>query len=711
MGLEGIVRNSFEKCLDWAAGHRAVSSIGAGLLAGTVVYALPNIASAISDTLKPPFPLFYESLANIVTKETFIDYAKDASVQAGVYFAAAGAWLSNYALNVRYCLKELGAGKRQRSGLEERAKEKRTLKDSLTNYAKHPLDFLIEHPIVPALAAFGYFTAKSMDAYQGLYAVARYSKSFDDVKPLIQLSAIHAAYSAVAGISTYFFSKYFCFFLHSKSKGYSHFALGAVAASLRNNKLALKEFDKGLAQNPASDVMTSKGMALIRLGMFEEGLEQFRAAMASQSNSSAISAPMMNFGLYSSILENYKRIKKDSADIPPNIDLAVTLLHAGYADKSKEIMERLAAMHPEKLELRCFAAEFFEVAGDRKKSEGFLRETAEIVAKNKELMREPLGESKNKVYAIGPSSFIRRAFVFKEGALEDLVGEAQTISELKAIIGDNKQFVVPASLGIVDYDHTHSHVLKRIPGELLTERIRNKNKNLEQDLEGIFEFLGLIEGKYPIEKSTKGNAAIKRDINEKIAAVAPQYAGSIISGMAPVFRALENSIYVFDKDPHPDNWEIVEKTEYSPAEKIAALDCEAKKFRPMPIQLAKLLGNIGLGRDKTRQLVETHAGLYNNSAKSFNLQGDFSGKPLVTDTNFLQLCYLNAIIYTSFDLFAVLANKKSRQEDRARWIERGAEAVRDISEEFGDYYNSNKQNYDDLAEHINALKANACAAA
>jgi tetratricopeptide (TPR) repeat protein len=694
--LSGVVNT----CWDWATKYRFFSSVVAGTAVCSSLYFSFNSLDAYLINVKNPLIGFSESFMHVLKKETFWDYLSDRYFIGSVYFGAAAAWFTNRTLKIRRYLKELGVTQRRRLVRESAEEEKTGLKEKMRYYLRHPQDFVIEHPLLPSLAFVGFNMSRYADRYINI------------LQRPVQLTLANLGLNILWGAAFYVFLRYGCVPLHSKSKGFIHLAAAEVASSIfKKYNFAIEECNKGLKQNPSGSLMMTKGKALMRAGHFEEGLEQYREGMDNLKITPLfMHTAFSRYDSHSAIAESCNQIERNKEDVFSYINLATALFELNYPEKSVEVLERLIATHPQSLDLRCFSADFLDMIGEKNKAEEYLRETASLVAKDKSLMRESIGESKNTVFIVGPSRFVKRAFVFKEGDLEDLQGEARTINELKEIIAGNDKFIIPTSLGIVNYDHTFSHAIKRVYGELLTDRIKRKDQHLEQNVLGILEFLGLIEGKFPIEKNPKGRVVLNEDLEEKLMQLTlhQDLVRSILIDSEPVFYILNNSIYVFDKDPHPDNWEILEKSEqHAIDERIVVLDCETKKFKPLPIQIAKLLGNLSFYRDKNRELINKHAAFYNDSAREFNKQNFFSEKALVLDPDFLQLSYLNSVIYTAFDLFAVLADKHTKQEERLEWIDLGIDAIQHIATEFSEYYFSHKQNYINLVEDLNALKAKA----
>lgn len=172
---------------------------------------------------------------------------------------------------------------------------------------------------------------------------------------------------------------------------------------------------------------------------------------------------------------------------------------------------------------------------------------------------ERLGESRTIVRRIANSPFFANTFLFKEReSLEALVRERQNCEELAELLPD-AAVPKPLYLTQVPENGLHYLVLRFLPGETLYAMLQRGDKSAMLQ---VIKTLAQIHARF---KPDLPVANIREKLEERLIEFGP-IRTQIRANYTPIIASLDKIPLVWNKDAHPENWQI--------SERIGVLDCE-----------------------------------------------------------------------------------------------------------------------------------------
>ncbi len=331
------------------------------------------------------------------------------------------------------------------------------------------------------------------------------------------------------------------------------------------------------------------------------------------------------------------------------------------------------------------------------------------IVSDKNLLRETIGETVNRVYTIGPSSFLRNTFIFKESEkLSTLEGEFRMRNTLEEVIHE-EGFLLPEVFAepqqfLIDGNPVNLYVMQRAPGRTLLEHMIETGPT--QEMENIKSIAGLnaaIHAEIPLEASKKGRTTLLHRLRGKLLApyLKDQLKGvvgdyrklvrQIISNYRPVYEAHRDSIFGLNLDSH------LEQFTRDSEGPITRLDTEDKGIAPLQFDLVNLLeyGRFFSDQQK-REVIQEYISHYNSRLKPDSQKIDL-------ETMMPQ--YYNAVVERAISLCSAWSSpgRKSLWPKRQEIIGAAVDSIDKLGAEYG--YGPYAQQYASLRQALVELKS------
>ncbi|MBW3019550.1 aminoglycoside phosphotransferase family protein [Candidatus Woesearchaeota archaeon] len=284
---------------------------------------------------------------------------------------------------------------------------------------------------------------------------------------------------------------------------------------------------------------------------------------------------------------------------------------------------------------------------------------------------ERIGETRSIVRIIKDSRFLSKSILFKESSsLEDLVQEAENIGALQEIVGDRA--ALPEVLYTSDEDDPFI-VMRFLEGDTLLKRLESEDYSRVGD---VVSLLAKVHSYVPKDAKRLSIPYYLRSrlISEHFG-VPRELAKSVVSHYRPVYNSLEDSVWVYNKDAHPENWIISE-------DKIGIIDCEGKSLVPAQFDLVNLLEYGSFFSDEQKgEYIDLYLSRFRKPGRSSFLLG-----------------YWNAVIHRMIGLSSAWSSpiRPSMHDKRKDAVARALHAIDVIESEFSDYFEQHKANYEGL---------------
>lgn len=289
-----------------------------------------------------------------------------------------------------------------------------------------------------------------------------------------------------------------------------------------------------------------------------------------------------------------------------------------------------------------------------------MHKMVELVLSDNKLRVEPLGESVNKVYTIGPSKFLESTLIFKEHPELEVLEQEYTMREhLEAAIQGLEGYALPEVLAppatyIVNGEEMHVYVLKRSPGVVLWDLMQeDETPELVQILNRIAEVIAVWHASLPTDLSELGalklDAKLRSRLNNEhlrahlLRAMQPSDYESLVRTIekhyTPVYNTFEESVWALNLDSHPQQYILGRKGT------ITRVDTEDKGVVPVQFDLVNLMECVPvLSEDEKLAAIELYHTVYMANATP-NVQA-------LPSLDELALHYYNGIIQRAISLCA-----------------------------------------------------------
>lgn len=217
----------------------------------------------------------------------------------------------------------------------------------------------------------------------------------------------------------------------------------------------------------------------------------------------------------------------------------------------------------------------------------------------------PCGETTKKVWEIEKESspFLHSCYVYKETTPEEAEQTKRLVEDNERVIKGKNKYLNMKYAGCIPVEiegrNTNISILKRAEGELLYDRMEKKEnrdeikeEQVKRNIEDIIEYLVLLDVKMPhrnYRKRINAQEKIKTALSNPRLKL-PENLFNLFDRSYIKNNAIENqTIYVFNKDSHPENFVVVTTLSHVfDYEQIAPIDWDEKGEVPQIYQLINL---------------------------------------------------------------------------------------------------------------------------
>ncbi len=322
------------------------------------------------------------------------------------------------------------------------------------------------------------------------------------------------------------------------------------------------------------------------------------------------------------------------------------------------------------------------------------------ILRTAEYKKELIGETTRDVYVFGPSEFIKGSVLFKESnSLEELAFEASLVKSLEELVSGHEKYKLPVQVAnIFDYEVEDGkkfvYTERFVPSHSLLQSFEQKDFS---SLEHVVDYLALLHSSEELESASKRGRlklalTMKGKLYNKELGCPRELARRFIHNYRPVFDSFKDSIYVFNKDAHPENWLIADD------DSIFAIDFQDKGMVPIQFDLVNLMeyGNF-LTYEQKLKVLNDYFDSYNNH----------KGEIVLKNRKEFELTYFNAVVQRAISLGSAWSspNRTTLWPKREIVIENAINAIDIIKEKHYNYYTQYQENYDNLRQDLIGLKA------
>jgi len=266
-----------------------------------------------------------------------------------------------------------------------------------------------------------------------------------------------------------------------------------------------------------------------------------------------------------------------------------------------------------------------ERAKKRKDENSTWKSTIDYLIQNSET--ESIGETRNPVWTIKGGKFLKKTIIIKSNKnKKTLEHEIRTTKKLEDVL-DNSA-VLPNKLYLSEEPQINQkttrdfyfYVMRVIEGETLYQKLQ---KNDKKSMPEIIETLAKIHARYPEQPRINLMKKLEDKLYNPEFKMKKNIADDILENYLPIAKELENTIWGWNKDAHPENWII--------GEQIGIIDMEADHSIPVTFDLANLLEYENFFNAKEKKKYVTH----------YETMLNKEGKQIEN----IQKTYLNSVIY------------------------------------------------------------------
>jgi len=152
----------------------------------------------------------------------------------------------------------------------------------------------------------------------------------------------------------------------------------------------------------------------------------------------------------------------------------------------------------------------------------------------------------------------------------------------------------------------------------------------------------------------------------------------------PVFDALKDSIFVYNKDAHPENWIV--------GDKLGVIDCEGRLLVPAQFDLANLL---------------EYGDFFSDAQKSEYIGHYLYCARFDVNKEEFMLGYWNAVVHRMLGLSSAWSSplRPSMRPKRVDAIRRALHAIDKIEEDHGDWFKQYHENYAGLRQDLSEVSS------
>ncbi|MBU1975190.1 MAG: hypothetical protein KKG59_02170 [Nanoarchaeota archaeon] len=396
----------------------------------------------------------------------------------------------------------------------------------------------------------------------------------------------------------------------------------------------------------------------------------------------------------SEIFDLERKLRKNPNNIETNMELALIYLGIGGTDTTKYFFWRCEALaekkeDPRRIDYSLLHSQYLaSVQPLEEETAEQWRRSAELVLADPNTEVEQIGETTSPVYVKG-SEFTRNVLIFKERKnLEEIVEEIENADQIRQIIKDVEEYET------IDYVAAFPHrdgavgVMKRAEGKTLWEMINTGHAKYSHFAKAV-DYLAMVHANMSrdqerIETTDKLESCLTNpELN-----LSEELQSKFRDNYTPITNSLESSIYVFNKDAHPENWMFTDK-------KLIGLDNECKGLVAQQLDLVNLMeyGEYITWDDKERLLMEY--------VRQYNKHSD-NGNQLIEDPDKFVLGYLNGVVHRAIALSSAWSSvhRKSMWDRRYVIIDNALDAIDRIESEYAEYYSEYAHNYDGIRQGL-----------
>lgn len=296
---------------------------------------------------------------------------------------------------------------------------------------------------------------------------------------------------------------------------------------------------------------------------------------------------------------------------------------------------------------------------------------------------ERIGETRTTVRVLKDRPYFSKTFLFKERPEKELLQrEAENSKTLAELV--DAEFPEPLHLTEEPTNGNYTYVMRILEGPTLYEQLEQKNTT---SIRRVIKTLADIHAKYPRQlKRTNLEEKLKEKLNSYEFGLTNTTANSIYTNFKPALQDVNDMIWVWNKDAHPENWIT--------GEKIGVIDLEADHLAPATFDLANLLeyGDYFSPNEK-RTYVHEYAEHMNQH-----------GQHIKHST--LMRKYYNSVIYRMICLTSAWSSpqRPKMKHKRKEAIQRAINSIEKVKQEDKEYYGLHHEEYALLRNNLEQLK-------
>ncbi|MFH1073118.1 MAG: hypothetical protein V1743_06855 [Nanoarchaeota archaeon] len=496
--------------------------------------------------------------------------------------------------------------------------------------------------------------------------------------------------------------------------GYAIYKVGSVTSSLFTNKENMrllsytKDYTRASAKKEKKLAVLEKHahwLPTLHLSLMGEYLKghnydaAFKELELYMTHPKQKTTPFLRFqskiGAKRELYTLEKRVQANPDNLRLNIRLASHYLTIGDEDNfqsSKYFFKRCAEISEHvhdgrEIDYGLLNALFLEAIQDKEKDSEWQGVVRKIIARP-ELRPEQIGETSHKVYVKG-SAFTQNVIIFKEkDALPGADPELENTQKIQGLLQGHPFYSaaehVTSLEALVKGKQKMIYVMKRAEGETLWKRIQEK-KDVFESIVHISDFLACIHARFPYSPTQEREdilAHAKDRLQSKTLFLPEALQQRFVENYIPVLRSLDDAVYVFNKDAHPENWILSQS-------RICCIDNDHTALVPIQFDLVNLM-EYGpyLSFEQKMQVISSYISSYNG----------YYGKEVIKDKDRFILGYLNAIVHRSIALSTAWSQpgREKMGEHRKIIVHNALKSIDDIEHNYRTFYETYKENYHQL---------------
>ena len=349
--------------------------------------------------------------------------------------------------------------------------------------------------------------------------------------------------------------------------------------------------------------------------------------------------------------------------------------------RALEYIKKEVEKDPDNPELRYLYGKAFEILGMKESGSRQKRIAIELKERSGISVKETEGVKNNVLTFEDP--MLGLEVIAKSGP--NIREEIATTKRLRELIADYENYDTPIPIGIMEIRGRECYVMEFAQGEILKKRIEDGEATLEE-LCDVADYMGLIHARLK-PAGLKPRQYID-NITDRLTSsgISQELVWTVRTNLAPIFKSLEDIVWVYNKDSHTRNW-------YIDGGVVIALDMETEDTVPITVEAANLLGQDRKGTyEEKREVLERYISAFRR----------YSDKKILIDREKYELAYLNSLVLRAFEVYSQVKGKHQDIKDAV--IENAQEAIDRIRREHRKFFFLYSGQYTKLDDALTELK-------